>query len=86
MVLRNKFIDTDQGYLFSFLGGLFMQHMVHSLCHYYTTYHPLYVDFIDFSALLYDKIRGLNLGLCRQSEPLFDTGALYDAFDYEIEE
>ena len=42
--------------------------MAHSLCPYYTTYHPLHVDFIDFLALLYDKIRGLNLGLCRQSE------------------
>ena len=44
--------------------------MAHSLCPYYTTYHPLHVDFIDFLALLYDKIRGLNLGLCRQSEHL----------------
>ena len=43
--------------------------MAHSLCHYYTINHPLHVDFIDFSALLNDKIRGLNLGLCRQSEP-----------------
>ena len=32
-----------------------------------TTYHPLNVDFIGFSALLYDKTRGPNLGLCRQS-------------------
>ena len=32
--------------------------MAHSLCPYYTTYHPLNVDFIGFSALLYDKIRG----------------------------
>ncbi len=68
MVLRNKLIDADQGYLFSFLGGLFMQHMAHSLCPYYTTYHPLNVDFIGFSALLYNKIRGFCLGLCRQSE------------------
>ena len=30
---------------------------------------------IDFSALLYDKIRGLNLGLCLQSEASVLTGA-----------
>ena len=42
--------------------------MAHSLCPYYTTYHPLNVDFIGFSALLYDKIRGFCLGLCRQSD------------------
>jgi hypothetical protein len=45
-----------------------MQHMAHFLCHYYTTKRPLCVDFIGFTALLYDKIRGLNLGLCLQSE------------------
>ena len=44
--------------------------MAHSLCPYYTTYHPLNVDFIGFSALLYDKIRGFCLGLCRQSDSL----------------
>ena len=43
--------------------------LAHPLCCYYTTNHPLHVDFIDFSALLYNKIRGLNLGLCLQSEP-----------------
>ena len=68
MILRNKFIDADQGYLLSFLGGLLMQHMAHFLCLYYTTDCPPCVDFIDFSALLYDKIRGLNLGLCLQSD------------------
>ena len=68
MALRNKFIDADQGYLLSFLGGLFMQHMAHFHCHYYTAKYPVCVEFIDFSALLYDKIRGLNLGLCLQSE------------------
>ena len=40
--------------------------MAHSLCPYYTTYHPLNVDFLGFSALLYDIIRGFCLGLCRQ--------------------
>ena len=44
-----------------------MQHMAHFLCHYYTTIRPLYFDFIDFPALLYDKIRDLSLGLCLQS-------------------
>ena len=68
MIFRDEFVDTDQRYLLSFLGALFMQHMAHFLCHYYTTKRPLCVEFIDFPALLYDKIRGLNLGLCLQSE------------------
>jgi hypothetical protein len=38
-----------------------------SSCHFYTTIRPLYFDFIDFPALLYDKIRDLSLGLCLQS-------------------
>ena len=42
--------------------------MAHFLCHYCTTNRPLSVDFIDFLALLYDKIRGACLGLCLQSE------------------
>ena len=37
-------------------------------CHYYTTDCHLSVDFIDVSALSYDKIRGTCLGLCLQSE------------------
>jgi len=41
--------------------------MAHFLCHFYTTIRPLYFDFIDFPALLYDKIRDLSLGLCLQS-------------------
>ena len=67
MIFRDEFVDTDQRYLLSFLGALFMQHMAHFLCHYYTTIRPLYFDFIDFTALLYDKIRDLSLGLCLQS-------------------
>ena len=51
--------------------------MAHSLCPYYTTYHPLNVDFIGFSALLYDKIRGFCLGLCRQSETASGAEAVF---------
>ena len=71
MIFRDEFVDTDQRYLLSFLGALFMQHMAHFLCHYYTTKRPLCVEFIDFPALLYDKIRDLSLGLCLQSEGAF---------------
>ena len=51
------------------------------LCHYYTTKRPLCVEFIDFPALLYDKIRGLNLGLCLQPEEAF-----YAPFFYQYRE
>ncbi len=71
MIFRAEFVDTDHCDLLSFLGGLFMQHMAHFLCHFYTTIRPLYFDFIDFPALLYDKIRDLSLGLCLQSEGAF---------------
>ena len=81
MIFRDEFVDTDQRYLLSFLGALFMQHMAHFLCHYYTTIRPLYFDFIDFTALLYDKIRDLSLGLCLQSE-----GAFYAPFLYQYRE
>lgn len=81
MIFRDEFVDTDQRYLLSFLGALFMQHMAHFLCHYYTTKRPLCVEFIDFPALLYDKIRGLNLGLCLQSEEAF-----YAPFFYQYRE
>ena len=51
--------------------------MAHSLCPYYTTYHPLNVDFIGFSALLYDKIRGFCLGLCLRSETASGAEAVF---------
>lgn len=74
MIFRDEFVDTDHCDLLSFLGGLFMQHMAHFLCHYYTINRPLCVEFIDFPASLYDKVRGLNLGLCLQSETLENQG------------
>ena len=47
--------EQEQMYLFSFLSGLFMQHMAHSLCLYYITNRPLFVDFIDFSSFYTTK-------------------------------
>ena len=48
--------------------GFPLHPMAHFLCHYYNTNHLLSVNFVDASALIYGKIRGRNLGLCRQSE------------------
>ena len=39
--------------------------------------HPLSVDFVDVSALIYDKIRGRNLGLCRQSDNTAVSAVLF---------
>ena len=41
--------------------------MVLSLYHYFTINHSLIVDLFAFLFLFYDKIRGVYLGLCRQS-------------------
>ena len=80
MIFRDEFVDTDQRYLLSFLGALFMQHMAHFLCHYYTTIRPLYFDFIDFPALLYDKTETFA------SDFVYSLRAFYAPFFYQYRE